>query len=227
MESQIKIVTYGIPKSGSSFLTQVSANALKIFLNETVPITRFINYCQESDHLAELLNNDQNLIVKTHLAAPKTFPATDGTLDFGQLASVRDPREIALSHFDHSQRNWKQNPENPGHPRARSLEESIRWVKQSWSTTFDSYIKNDDVTVFFYEEVFDTEQYAEKVLKASHINIPLNTLTDVLSDMEVWQMNMGVRDRVSFEEPSVAALLNETFDKEADLYREALKKLTF
>ena len=219
-------MTYGIPKSGSSFLTQVSANALKIFLNETVPITRFINYCQESDHLAELLNNDQNLIVKTHLAAPKTFPATDGTLDFGQLASVRDPREIALSHFDHSQRNWKQKPENPGHPRAKSLEESIQIVKQTWSTTFDSYIENDNVTVFFYEEVFDTEQYAEKVLKASNIDIPLNALTDVLSDMEVWQMNMGVQDRVSFEEPGVVALLNESFNKEADIYGEALKKLT-
>ena len=96
-------------------------------------------------------------------------------------------------------------------------------VKQSWSTTFDSYIKNDDVTVFFYEEVFDTEQYAEKVLKASNIDIPLNALTDVLSDMEVWQMNMGVQDRVSFEEPGVVALLNESFNKEADIYGEALK----
>ena len=224
--AKIKLVTYGIKKSGSSYLSQVCANALKLNLNQPGPYARLINFARTSDDVLDLLNSNDNLVIKTHLAAAKSLPRMKDDVNVCQLASVRDPREIALSHFDHSQRNWKRNPENPEPPRATTLDESINAVKSDWMERFHSYIKNDAITVFFYEEIFDTHQYVKKVLNASKLEVALDNLIDRLSGMEIWQMNVGVHDRLALEEPSIVSLLNESFTVEKEAYREALNKLT-
>ena len=163
--AKIKLVTYGIKKSGSSYLSQVCANALKLNLNQPGPYARLINFARTSDDVLDLLNSNDNLVIKTHLAAAKSLPRMKDDVNVCQLASVRDPREIALSHFDHSEAKSSEPP------RATTLDESINAVKSDWMERFDSYIKNDAITVFFYEEIFDTHQYVKKVLNASKLEL--------------------------------------------------------
>ena len=219
-----KVITAGIPKSASSFLTQVIGVAFKISRDKNEKFNKFVQMEQTEDDIIKGLRAPGISIIKTHHHITESITKVAKEKNSLIFATVRHPMEVALSHFDHSRRNWASHPDNPPHPNAKTLLESCKAVKGSWMIRFNSYTSNEAVHVVSYEEIFERNNYVNRILGVLGVQDLNSPVLGFLENIKIWQFNLGKKNRLRDLDNETLDMLSREFAEEAELYDKFYKQ---
>jgi hypothetical protein len=115
-------ISYGVTKSASTYLYQLTEETFRAAGREVVrlgapfrrsdSVENYFNFI-ETDLLDEIENaiGSRDIVLKTHGTPPRDLAALVASGRVMASASIRDPREIALSMLDHGRRSrrWRKS----------------------------------------------------------------------------------------------------------------------
>jgi SAM-dependent methyltransferase len=204
-------LSYGVPKSASTFTYVVTEHVLKVAGHPSVKLSEAakgrksrLNYIDPVtwpalQRVAGEISNAWT-VIKTHGAPDDDILAAINRGDVFASAVVRDPREIALSLIDHAQRS-------------RAL--GIRDFADI--TTFDAamvalddqinrlkkWMRSDRVLLLNYDEIcFDTPSAVRRIIQQLGLKVDPESVLATLPDRDqVEQFNKGTERRYETEMP--------------------------
>jgi hypothetical protein len=220
-------ISYGFTKSASTFLYQLIEEVYRAAgrkparldppFRRPLSLDNYVNVI-DAKVLQEVVAqaNGRDVVLKTHGGAhPDIVPLVESG-DVLASASVRDPREMALSMIDHGRRSrqWGYEEFSAFHtPRdtLASLDEQMEWFR-SWTSL-------PRVPVFAYNDIcFDTPSVVERL--AAQIGVAVRT-EDVLlpfrSNRGIGQYSKGAALRYQEMSAEDQALFLERY---APLYQD-------
>jgi hypothetical protein len=174
-------ICYGVTKSASTFLYQLTEEVFAVSGRKPrklgPPYRRkgsLDNYFDVVDHLlleelADLVGDD-DIVLKTH-GPPRGDVAA--MIESGTVlasASIRDPREIALSMLDHGQRarRWKDVP----FAEFQSLDDTLPALDNQLEY-FNAWANIPKINVFLYNDIcFDSQSVIKRI--AFQIGVDIN-----------------------------------------------------
>jgi hypothetical protein len=223
-------VSYGVPKSASTFTYIVTETVLKAAgyalaaLSETAKGGKSrLNYIDVVSWSAiervmcEI--GEKSAVIKTHGAPDKRLMEAIVRGEIFASAVIRDPREIALSLMDHAKRS-------------RSLHildfAKIETVSDTFRVLDDvikrlaKWMESGRVLLLTYEEIsFDTESAVRRIIDQVGVSIAPATVIAALPDQrKIEQFNKGVRKRYETEMPTETQQL--FLERYSDFYRRYL-----
>ncbi len=222
-------ISYGITKSASTFLYQLTEEVFAVAGRTPCklgppyrPKGALDNYFDVVDEkliqeLTEVVGDD-DLVIKTH-GPPRGDIAsliTSGAVLAN--ASIRDPREIALSMLDHGKRarRWKLAP----FVEFQNLDDTLASIDNQIGY-FNAWAEIPKVEVFLYNEIcFDSRSVVERL--ASHIGVaidPDQVLQTFVGNKVIGQFSKGKALRYSEMAPEDQARFLERFSDLHQRYR--------
>jgi hypothetical protein len=220
-------ICYGMTKSASTLLYQLTEELLRVAGRKPVrlkapfkPIVSVENYFDTIDppllQDIEARHPGRDVVLKTHQAPHPQIAARVRDGDILASASIRDPREIALSMIDHGERSRHWGYEQFSECRAPqdalpSLDNQI--------ATFRAWAALPPVIVFRYNEIcFETKAVASRVAEQLGVAADVDAALKPFADTKtIGQFNKGVALRWREMPPAQQELFLARY---ADFYRD-------
>ncbi|KQU54811.1 hypothetical protein ASG72_04150 [Bosea sp. Leaf344] len=219
-------ICYGITKSASTFLYQLTEEVFAVAGRKPrklgPPYRRqgsLDNYFDVVDdalvrELADLVGDD-DIVLKTHGPPRGNIAALIASGAVLANASIRDPREIALSMLDHGRRakRWKDVP----FAEFQSLEDTLPAIENQIGY-FNAWAEIPGVHVFLYNDIcFDSRSVVRRLASQIGVEIdPDQVLKTFIGNKAIGQFSKGKALRHSELHQDDHMVFLERF---ADLYR--------
>lgn len=222
-------ICYGPTKSASTFLYQLverifeAANRQPLLLGPPFkPRLRVTNYFDDITpqllHEISAAAGHRDVVLKTHQRA---HPEVAELIEKGSImacASIRDPREIALSMLDHGRRARKEGfAEFSEFHELRDTLESLDFQIDS----FRSWAKIGGVKVFTFNEIcFETSAVAEAIAQQVGVAVDVATVLKRFRNRgEIGEFNLGAALRYTEMTPEEQSLFLERYSSIYQDYR--------
>lgn len=219
-------ICYGITKSASTFLYQLTEEVFSVAgrrprklgppYRRKGSLDNYFDVIDEAliDELAGFIGDD-DIVLKTHGPPRGSVASRIATGSVLASASIRDPREIALSMLDHGQRarRWKDVP----FAEFQSIDDTLPALENQLGY-FEAWAAIPCVSVFLYNDIcFDSRTVVERVASQIGVDIDPDAVLRAFRDNKtVGQFSKGKALRYTEMDPSVQAMFQERFSR---LYR--------
>jgi hypothetical protein len=225
-------ISYGVPKSASTFAYVITSTIFKtagcatVQLSENAKGARSrLNYIDPISWKAiERVRSeigDQSAVIKTHSAPDERLKRAIENGEILASAIVRDPRDIALSLLDHAERSRRSGVGDFAKFHSATdvfelLDEQIKRLSK-WTAS-------SKVLLLTYDEVcFDTESAVRRIILQAGLPVAPETVMSALPNKEeILQFNKGARNR--YESEMREEIQTIFLERYADFYRDYLRQ---
>jgi hypothetical protein len=225
-------ISYGVPKSASTFTYIVTQTVLQVAGYPTVQLPEHVkgvksrlNYIAAMSWVAiervKATIGDKSVVVKTHGAPDKRVLEAVARGELYASAVIRDPREIALSLLDHAGRSRSLGI--PDFAEFESLTDTFKALDDQFGRRLGLWMQSDNVLLLTYDQIaFDTEAAVGRIIKQLGLSVDVSAVMAALPKRaEVEQFNKGAKKRYETEMPAETQAM--FLERYADVYRLYLK----
>jgi hypothetical protein len=219
-------ISFGVPKSASTFTYVVTEQVLKLAgyepvrLSETVKGGRSrLNYIDPISWgavervIAEI--GEKSAVIKTHGAPDKRLLEVIERGEIFASVVIRDPREIALSLLDHANRSRRLGDSD--FAELETITDTFKVLDDQF-TRLEKWLQCSKVLLLTYDVIsFDTELAVRRIIDQIGATLAPTEVLSALPDKgEIEQFNKGIKKRYELE---MSVETQQLFrDRYADVY---------
>jgi tRNA (mo5U34)-methyltransferase len=223
-------ISYGVPKSASTFTYVVTEQVLKVAGHELVSVSEAVkgrksrlNYIDPitwsaiESVVAE--TGGRSAVIKTHGAPDKRLLEAIGRRGVFASAVMRDPRDIALSLLDHARRSRDHG--GGDFAELKTLDDTLKILDEQFDR-LTRWVECSQVLLLTYDEIsFSTEAAVQRIINQLGLSVAAKSVISALPVKgKIEQFNKGVRLRHESEMP--VATQQIFLDRYGAIYRKYL-----
>ena len=225
-------ISYGVPKSASTFTYIVTQTVLQVAGYPTVQLPEQVKGVKSRLNYVAAMSwgaiervraaiGEKSVVIKTHGAPDKRVMEAVARGEIYASAVIRDPREIALSLLDHASRSRSLGI--PDFAEFESLADTFKALDDQFGRRLGLWMQSDNVLLLTYDEIaFDTESAVRRIIKQLRVSVdPAAVMSALPERADVEQFNKGAKKRYETEMPEEAQAM--FLERYADVYRLYLK----